>query len=220
MTEGEDKRSLVVGTEYVDVLAPPTFEPTGAVKPIFEAVKAGDWLGVMNIWLVRSNGSLLYQQRPEGGWEPGKLDGSVGGFYQAGESGLDGLREAREELGWSCPPEEISLLGRHLNVGVDSLGRERRLVVTVYMTVCDAPLTEFVLDKREVPALYEIAAGDVIESFRTPGWQFTARGIDHAGQPLERKASAEDLSYIFGGYHLKIAQIAQRYARGERQFYY
>lgn len=214
------ERSLVMPTEYVDVLAPPTFEPTGVVKPVVDAIKEGDWLGVMNLWLVRPAGFLLYQLRPDGGWEPGKLDGSVGGFYQAGESGLDGLREAREELGWSCPPEEISLLGRHLNVGVDSYGRERRLVVTVYITTCDVPLTEFVLDQKEVPALYEIPANDVIKAFRTPGWKFKAQGIDCTGRSLEREASAEDFSYIFGGYHLKIAQIAQKYACGERQFCY
>lgn len=206
--------------EYVDVLAPPTFEPTGVVKPVIEAIEDGAWLGVMNLWLVRPNGSLLYQQRPDGGWEPRKFDGSVGGYYRAGESGLDGLREAREELGWNCPPEEINLLGRHLSVGVDSNGRERRLVVTVYMTVCDVPLTEFVLDQKEVPALYEIAADDVIEAFHSPGQQFTASGIDCTGRLLERQASAEDFSYVFGGYHLKIAQIAKKYARGERRFCY
>ncbi len=207
-------------TECVDVLAPPTFEPTGVVKPVVEAIKDGDWLGVMNLWLVRPDGSLLYQQRPEGGWEPGKFDGSVGGYYRAGETGLDGLREAREELGWSGPPEDISLLGRHLSVGVDSYGRERRLAVTVYMTACDVPLTDFVLDQKEVPALYEIAADDVIEAFRSPGRQFVARGIDCTGRSLERQASVEDFSYVFGGYHLKIAQIAKRFARGERQFCY
>lgn len=206
--------------EHVDVLAPPTFEPTGVVKPVVEAIEAGDWLGVMNLWLVRPNGSLLYQQRPDGGWEPGKFDGSVGGYYRAGESGLDGLREAREELGWICPLEEISLLGRHLSVGVDSRGRERKLVVTVYMTTCDVPLSEFVLDKEEVPALYEIAANDVIAAFQSPGWRFSALGIDCAGRPLERQASAEDFSYVFGGYHMKIAQIARKYAHGERRFCY
>ena len=217
MTE-DHNRSFSI--EHVDVLAPPTFEPTGVVKPVVEAIEAGDWLGVMNLWLVRPNGSLLYQQRPNGGWEPGKFDGSVGGYYQAGESGLDGLREAREELGWTCPLEEISLLGRHLSVGVDSRGRERKLVVTVYMTTCDVPLSEFVLDKEEVPALYEIAAADVIAAFQSPGWRFTARGIDCAGRPLERRASVEDFSYIFGDYHMKIAQIAKKYAQGEHQFCY
>jgi len=209
-----------MGIEHVDVLSPPTFKPTGLVKSVDEAIEAGDWLGVMNLWLVRTNGSLLYQQRPEGGWEPGKFDGSVGGYYRAGESGLDGLREAREELGWSCTPEEISLLGHHLSVGVDSRGRERRLVVTVYMTACNVALTDFVLDQMEVPALYEIAADDVIAAFQSPGRQFTARGIDYAGRPLERRASAEDFSYVFGGYHLKIVQIAKKYSKGEREFYY
>ena len=134
--------------------------------------------------------------------------------------GLDGLREAREELGWSCHPDDVSLLGRHLSVGVDSRGTERRLVVTVYMTTCDVPLTGFVLDSKEVPALFEIAIDDVIAAFQSPGREFTARGIDCAGRLLERTASAEDFSYVFGGYHLKIAQIAKKYAKGERRFYY
>jgi len=216
MSEVGDRRC----SEEVDVLAPPTFEPTGVVKPVVEAIKAGDWLGVMNLWLVRHNSSLLYQQRPNGGWEPGKFDGSIGGYYRAGESGLDGLREAREELRWSSPPEEISLLGRHLSVGVDSRGRERKLVVTVYMTICDTPLSDFVLDKQEVPALYEIAAQDVITAFESPGLQFTARGIDCEGRPVVARVSAEDFSYVFGGYHLKIARIAKKYAWGERRFCY
>lgn len=206
--------------EYVDVLGPPMFKPTGLVKPVVEAIEAGDWLGVMNLWLVTDNGSLLYQQRPGGGWEPGKLDGSVGGYYRAGESGLDGLREAREELGWSCNPGEVSLLGHHLSVGVDSRGFERRLVVTVYMATCEVPLTDFVLDPKEVPALFEIAISDVIAAFLSPGWEFSARGIDCAGQPLERTISADDFSYVFGGYHLKVAHIAKKYAKGERHFYY
>lgn len=209
-----------MGIEFVDVLAPPFFEPTGVVKPVVEAVEAADWLGVINLWLVRPSGSLLYQERPQGGWEPGKLDGSVGGYYRAGESGLDGLREAREELGLTTLPEYINLLGRHLSVGVDSRGRERKLVVTVYMTICALPLCDFALDKEEVPSLYDIDADDVIAAFQSPGWQFAARGIDCAGQPVKKQTSVEDVSYVFGGYHLKIAQIAKRYAQGERHFIY
>ena len=181
-----DNNDFGMYIENVDVLAPPIFEPTGVVKPVVEAIEAGDWLGVMNLWMVRTNGCLLYQQRPHGGWEPGKFDGSVGGYYRAGEFGLDGLREAHEELGWICPPEEINLLGRHLSVGVDSRGRERKLVVTTYMTICDVQLCNFILDKEEVPALYEIAPDDVIAAFQSPDWRFTAQGIDCAGQLLER----------------------------------
>jgi hypothetical protein len=206
--------------EYVDVLAPPNFEPTGQVKPVIAAINDGDWLGVMNLWIVRPGPALLYQERPDGGWEPRKFDGSVGGYYRAGETGLDGLREVEEELGWKCPTSEITLIGRHLSVGVDSLGRQRRLVVTVYMTYCDLPLSTFKLDPKEVPALYEIAADDVLNVFANPARTFEAHGVTFDGRAVSKWASVKDFSYVFGGYHPRIAAIAKQFANGERTFCY
>lgn len=206
--------------EYVDVLEPPRFEPSGIVKRVTDAVNDGDWLGVMNLWIVRPGPALIYQQRPPGGWEPGKLDGSVGGYYRASESGLDGLREAEEELGWKCSPENVTLIGRHLSVGRDSMSRERRLVVTVFMTYADFPLTEFTLDPKEVPAIYEILVSDVMSAFDSPQSRFTAGGISCEGQRVEKVVSLDDFSYVFGGYHLKIAQIARDFANGQRVFNY
>jgi 8-oxo-dGTP pyrophosphatase MutT (NUDIX family) len=207
-------------SELVDILRPPSFEPTGEIMPVIEAIDAGHWLGVMNLWLVRPNGTILYQQRPQNGWEPGKLDGSVGGYYRAGESGLDGLREAQEELGWCCAEADATLLGRHLSVGVDSRGRERRLAVTVYMATCDVPLSDFVLSKDEVPALYEIPGCAVVSLFARAGTTVLVRGMDCDGRSMERTISSSDFSYVFGGYHVKIAHIALAYAAGQPIVYY
>lgn len=206
--------------EIVDVLFPPTFELSGVTKTVNEALDSGDWLGVMNLWLVRPTGTVLYQQRPPGGWEPGKLDGSVGGFYRAGESGLDGLREAEEELGWVPPRDAISLLGHHLSVSVDSQGRKRNLAVTVYMAMCAVPLHDFELDAREVPALLEVAATDVVAAFDRPGLAVTAEGLDCHGRRVHRVVRANDFSFVFGGYHRKIACIAQRHSEGLPAVYY
>lgn len=206
--------------EYVDVLTPPRFEPSGEVKPVIEAINDGNWLGVMNLWIVRPGPVLLYQERPLYGWAPGKLDGSVGGYYRAGESGLDGLREAEEELGRIYRPDDVTLIGRRLSVGVDSKGRERRLVVTIFMTYDDVPLTEYTLDPQEVPAIYEIALDDVVKAFEDSRSKFMARGINCHGQPVEKIASYDDFSYMFDCYHLRIAEIARRFATGERVFYY
>jgi hypothetical protein len=209
-----------MNVEYVDILTPPRFEPSGVVKPVVDAIKAGDWLGVMNLWIVRPGPALLYQERPPGGWAPGKLDGSVGGYYRASESGLDGLREAEEELGWKCPEGDVTLIGRHLSVGVDEKGRERRLVVTVFMTYCDLPLAGFTLDPKEVPAIYEIPLANVVKALSDRRVTFTARGLSSGGQPVERVTSGDDFSYVFGGYHLRIAQIAKKFAEGQRVFCY
>jgi 8-oxo-dGTP pyrophosphatase MutT (NUDIX family) len=207
-------------SELVDILSPPSFEPTGKIMPVYEAIEAGHWLGVMNIWLVRSTGSILYQQRPKNGWEPGKLDGSVGGYYRAGESGLDGMREMQEELGFTVLPEKIDLLGRHLSAGIDSAGRERRLVVTAFISLCDLPFSEFSLDRNEVPAIFEINADDVISSFLSSEYVFSARGINSSGSDINNKFSAVDFSNIFGKYHEKIANISKLYASGKKILYY
>jgi hypothetical protein len=201
--------------EFVDILAPPTFEPTGEVKSVVQAIADGDWLGVGNIWLLRDGPTLIYQQRPLGGWQPGKLDGSIGGYYRASEGGTDILREGNEELGWSCDSASLVLLGRHLSVGVDGQQRRRNLVVNTYMVACDMPLREFRLDAVEVPAIWEIRAHDVIRAFGEPGFRASAKGVDSTGKMLDGRFGASDFTYVFGGYHVKVARLACRMALGE-----
>jgi hypothetical protein len=206
--------------EYVDVLVPPMFEPSGEVKPVGRAVADGNWLGAINLWIVRPGPALIYQERPPGGWAPGKLDGSVAGYYRAGEFGLDGLREAEEELGRKYSIGDVTAIGRRLNVGVDSLGRERRVVVSIFMTYDDIPISNFVLDPKEVPAIYEIPVRDLAACFQRPGDRFVARGVDCNRHPVERHVLADDFSYMWDGYHAKIADFARRYASGERSLQY
>lgn len=206
--------------EHVDILVPPRFEPSGEVKEVSVAVGDGNWLGAINLWIVRPGPALIYQERPPGGWAPGKLDGSVAGYYCAGESGLDGLREAKEELGRSYPHQNVTAIGRRLNVGVDSLGRERRAVISIFMTYDDLPISSFVLDPKEVPAIYEIPISEIILAFRDDSYRFLAYGIDSEGQPVTKHVCADDFSYMWDDYHPKIAEFALRYLSGERSLKY
>lgn len=201
--------------ELVDVLVPPRFEPSGVVKPVVQAIEDGDWLGVANIWLLSADGKLLYQQRPACGWEPNKLDGSVGGYYRAGESGTDILREAREELGWACEPDKLIPIGRHLSVGVDRRNRQRRLVATTYMARCDVELDEFTLCGQEVPAILQLHPSDVVRLFGDRSLRLEAKGIDGGGKSMTRLVGADDFTFVFGNYHVKIAEIALALARGD-----
>ncbi len=215
-----DVFSLMSAIEFVDILTPPQFEPSGETKPVRQAVDDGHWLGAINLWIVRPGPALIYQERPAGGWAPGKLDGSVAGYYRAGESGLDGLREAEEELGRTYAPGDVTALGRRLNVGVDSKGRERRVVVSIYMVYDDLPLSHFHLDPAEVPAIYEIPVDDLLIAFNELHAPITVRGINCEGQPVERQVTHEDFSYMWDNYHPKIAEFAKRYAAGERNLCY
>jgi 8-oxo-dGTP pyrophosphatase MutT (NUDIX family) len=201
--------------ELVDILSPPHFKPTGVVKPVATAIEDGDWIAVANIWLFRSDGTLLYQQRPAVGWEPNKLDGSVGGYYRAGESGPDIMREAREELGWSCAPEKLVLVGHHLSVGLDTHRRQRRLMVTTYMVPYEIELSEFVLCKEEVPAIFELNARDVLQLFSDDTSTVEACGVSCDRHKVTRHVGAQDFTFVFGNYHSKIAYIALKLASGE-----
>ncbi len=206
--------------EYVDILTPPHFRPSGEIKPVRQAVDDENWLGAINLWIVRPGPSLIYQERPAGGWAPGKLDGSVAGFYRAGESGLDGLREAREELGKDYPHIDVTSLGRRLNIGVDGKGRERHVVVDIYMVYDDQPLSSFKLDPVEVPAMYEIPVDELLAAFSDAHTTITVRGINSQGEPIERQVTSEDFTYMWDNYHPKIAAFAKRYAAGERKLEY
>lgn len=88
------------------------------------------------------------------------------------------------------------------------------------MTYDDLPLSSFVLDPKEVPAIYEIPLDDIVTVFLDPGAMFTAYGIDCRSQAVSRRVSAEDFSYMWDNYHFKVAHLARRYADGERSLRY
>lgn len=206
--------------EYVDILAPPRFEPSGEVKPVLEAVQDGNWLGAINLWIVRPGPALLYQERPSWGWAPGKLDGSAAGYYRAGEYGLDGLREVQEELGRDYDTTLVHYIGRRLNVGVDGKGRERRAVISIYMVYDDIPLTDFILDPEEVPAIFDVPLDTIDTLFGEHGGKAVVHGINSERQTVSKVVSSADFSYMWDGYHRKIAKLARLFAEGDKSLEY
>jgi len=63
--------------EKVDILIPPTFEPSGQTKVLKQAWADEDWISTFNLWVVQSKPvpAILYQQRSSNSsWEPNKLD--------------------------------------------------------------------------------------------------------------------------------------------------
>ena len=173
------------GDETLEVLDE-TGLPTGALKARAAVHRDGDWHRAFHLWVVHPDGCVLLQRRAKtkdfGG---GKVDVSVGGHVRPGESLLDVLREAEEEIGLSVRAGELTFLEtirseRHYESG--EIDREHQDVYAV--VVSGRSLTEYVLPCDEVSVLYEVPIARAIELFRqgTPvavaGWDCMYRVND------------------------------------------
>ncbi len=208
--------------EYVDILTPPAFEKSGVVKQKDEAIKNEDWIGTFTLWILQSSPTpaIIYQQRnPDKLWEPGKLDLTVGGHYQAGETIFGGLREVKEELGKVYKENELTYLGRRLYVGPDTNKHVRHNVVDIFFATDNSPLPSYILQTEEVFALVICPIQKLLE-VHTKKTSFIAHGLNNKGEKISIPVSIDSFPYNWDNYHFKIAQLANRYLKGEKNIIY
>jgi isopentenyldiphosphate isomerase len=139
---------------------------TGVTKARSAVHRDGDWHRVLHVWVAGEDGTLILQRRSRfKDLEPGKVDVTVGGHLQAGESVFDAAREAEEEIGLEVRPERLAHLGtwRSERRYPEALDREFQ---EVFALVCDWPLERYALDCREVYLLYEVPLERALELYR------------------------------------------------------
>jgi hypothetical protein len=207
----------------VDVLTPPTFEKSGVTKYVEEARDDGDWIGTFNLWIVQTSPfpAIIYQQRPpDATWAPNCLDVSSAGHYSAGESLWDGLREVKEELGKTYAHEDITYLGRRLNVAKDIQGRLRNTVIEIGIIVDNAPIESFILDPHEIVAICVCPLEDLVKVQTQENYSFEAQAIRNDRTRYTIKVTKDLFPYNWDNYHFKMALIAERFVRGERNLIY
>lgn len=209
--------------EQVDILAPPLFKPTGEVKGREQAYRDGDWIGTFNLWIV-SDGpepSIVYQQRsPNSTWAPNLLDVTAGGHFQAGEKLTDGLREVDEELGKQYTPEQVISLGRKLYVGFNTNGTSHNNIIDIYMVEDDAPLNSYTLEEFEVYALCKCPIKELLKAHRDPSYSFTVKALTAVGKEINITVTKNSFPENWDDYHYKIAVLADRYFKGEKDLIY
>jgi 8-oxo-dGTP pyrophosphatase MutT (NUDIX family) len=209
--------------ELVDILMPPLFIKSGTVKPRTQAWQDGNWIGTFTMFVVqeRPRPAIIYQIRgPEKSWEPGKLDVTVGGHYQAGESLHDGLREAEEELGKRYRPTQLTFVGRKLYVGPDQLGRERRNVVEIGLLIDNDPLPSFKLQKEEVYALCLCPIDELVKVHSNPTYSFKTQALTNGGKTQAITVRKHSFPENYDDFHFKMTLLAQRFLNGERNIIY
>ncbi len=196
--------------ERVDVLQPPTYEPSGEVKTALQAIIDEDWLGTFNIWLYTKNPepSIIYQMRsPNALWAPSKLDVAAGGHYEAGEQGLDGMREMNEELGVDIPKERVHFFGRKMNSSVDVKGRARKWVISIYDAEYMGELSDMKLQKEEVAAIVRVPLETLVGIFSAELSNYEAEAIDNEGKPFVYNVTVDSFPYNFDDYQRRMAEF-------------
>jgi isopentenyldiphosphate isomerase len=162
--------------EHLDVLDEAGM-PTGEVKPRDRVHADGDWHRAFHLWVVREGRLVLLQRRARGkDLEAGKLDVTVGGHLSTGETVLDAVREAEEEIGLALRPGQLTFLGtaRSVRTYPDALDRELQ---EVYVVRDERPLQHYALACAEVEVLYEAPVERVLELVRD-GRYLAAEGYD------------------------------------------
>lgn len=203
--------------EKIDILSLPALRPTGKIKPILDAIEDGDWLSVFAIWLYKKTDTgvyILFQGRSLNATvSPGKLDISAAGHYNAGESGLDGLRELQEELG--ITPNEVDChdFGRHINSYLDTAGRTRRAVLSTYVCEFKGEDSDFALSEREVSEVYWVPITDFLDMYHQKRAEIDIEGFDHAGNTKKRTATMDDFFYNVDDYHFRNAERLYLYLK-------
>ncbi len=203
----------------VDVLKPPEFKPY-AVKQIKQAILDSEWLGTVNIWVIRGTGNgleILYQRRPDDSYYArGLFDVSVAGYYEAGEydSG-NHFREFTEELGVNIDKSETYLYGRRLHALInEKTGRERKLCVDIYFSKLNLDLSELNPDPDEVSGLVWLPAKEVFSLFEGRSDQIQAEGIDAVREQASYEIKRDNFPYNFDDYQRKMVKEIINWDKG------
>ncbi len=172
--------------------------------------REGLWHRCLHLWVVTDAGEVLLQRRAraKAAW-PGMLDATAAGHLTAGETVLDGLREAEEELGVAFTPAEVRLLGIRAVADRPTPGTVNREIQHVYAARSSRALEAWTgLDREEVDGLAAL-----------PLAAFTALVHDGVPQPARewdgsrvapRTLSAEEL--VPSPYLAVLAIMLERFA--------
>lgn len=204
--------------EEVDILTPPTFEKSGVIKTRKQAISDGDWIGTFNLWIIQSQPipSIIYQQRSSNSyWAPNKLDVTAGGHYKAGETIYDGLREVHEELDKDYKKEQLTYLGRKLNISPNIHGEMTHTVVDIFFVIDNSPLEQYILEKNEVYAIAACPLNELLKVHTEQNHSFNVESITNEGITKEITITKDSFPYNWDNYHFKISLLAKRYL--ERQ---
>jgi isopentenyldiphosphate isomerase len=168
--------------------------PTGSAKPRGLIHRDGDWHRAFHLWVVHADGHVLLQRRARSkDLAGGFVDVSVAGHVRPGETVVDMLREAREEIGLELRPGALEFLETLRSERRYEGGLVDREFQDVYAVAVERTwLEDYVLSCDEVAVLYEAPLERVIALYRD-GTPLAVAGWDCMGRPSHALLVADDL---------------------------
>jgi len=165
--------------------------PTGATAARDVVHRDGLWHAALHVWIVDATDRVWLQRRSDDkDLAPGKVDVAVGGHLAAGETWVDALREADEELGLPLAPSDVEVLGvvRSERRYPHATDRE---VQTVAVHRTERTLADVRLPPDEVAAVYAASLPRLLAWWRddVPA---AVEGRDAQGRPAGALLHAAD----------------------------
>lgn len=185
--------------------------------------KNGLWHHVFHCWIVNpKNKSLILQLRShKKSVYPDCFDVSAAGHIHAGENVIDGAREIEEELGINVNKNDLIYLGQYIDVEDMSTNKipsyQNREFVFTYFFKNEMQLDEYVLQKKEVDAVYEIKIDDALKLFSGEVDEVKINGVlRKKKEKVIRIVKYRDFVPRGERYFLKIAIMAERFCEGKK----
>jgi len=202
-------------SETVDVVDPATGQRIEA-RPRVEVHAEGLWHQVFHCMVIRPSARSIVLQQRSGSKAafPGKLDLSVTGHLEAGESPEDGIREAEEELGVDFDAAALIPVGTRLLADDNGEGSNRELV-HVFFLLDDRPIEAYSPPADEVAGLVEIDIDAFLAALAAPHQTVDVAAVQ-AGSMSKTTFSRGDLVEGASGYWTVLGVMAGRCADGER----
>src|SRR5947209_7500148 len=143
--------------------------PLGRSKARALVHRDGDWHRSVALWIVRSDGSLIFQRRSvtKDTW-PDRLTASVSGHYAAGETLPEVLREAQEEIGRPATATDLMPIGLWRHDERSAPGVRDRELQDVFLWPLSTPMATLRPDPEEASALVQLRTLDVLRLLHDP----------------------------------------------------
>lgn len=199
-------------SELIDVVDVATGERIDTL-PRDQVHAEGLWHHVFHCLVVKpSNAAIVLQERAlTKAAFPGKLDLSVTGHLGAGETPLDGVREAEEELGVTVDPDRLHYVGVRLLADDNGEGHNRERV-HLFFLADDRPLADYDPPSDEVSDLVEVKAVDFLAALADGDLAVPCKRRNSGPGRLRRRDLIEGESE----YWATLGVMAERFLTGRR----
>ncbi|HLV37581.1 MAG TPA: NUDIX domain-containing protein [Spirillospora sp.] len=178
----------------------------------------GDWHRVFHCWVIYRDAAgqdfmVLQKRGPDKDIFPNRLDVTVGGHYEAGESMAEGVREIEEELGITARFDDLIPVGVRVTVARYE-GLIDREFADNFLLVRDTAIGDYPYQQDEVSGLVALNIDETLALFAGERETIHAEAVGLGTSPVE--ISLEHFIPLVDRPFYKALVLAKRCLNGEK----